>query len=234
VFFENTSADAECDLAMTSAAGSLRKPSCWDGSCLSFAKTERVGAINVEIRSAGSGMIKHVDSIQAQLKALAFADPNQLAQRGVVFKPTYGRVSDRGVIPLAWTLDHVGPLCKTVEDAALVLNAIVGYDESDPSSVNIPVIDSTQRTNAPLIPTQAPVANTGRGAAPAGGGGNTTAPFNIYGIPTISIPCGFTSIGLPIGLQISGAHFAESTVIAIAHAYERATDWHLKHPPLPA
>src|SRR5207247_497556 len=59
---------------------------------------------------------------------------------GIVgFKPTYGRVSNRGVIPMAWTLDHVGPMCKTVEDAALVLAAIAGYDPLDPTSVDAPV-----------------------------------------------------------------------------------------------
>src|SRR5579871_894879 len=61
---------------------------------------------------------------------------------GVVgFKPTYGRVSNRGVVPLSWTLDHVGPLCRTVEDAALMLAAIAGYDEQDPTTINTPVPD---------------------------------------------------------------------------------------------
>src|SRR6202030_1447378 len=57
------------------------------------------------------------------------------------FKSTYGRVSNRGVIPLSWTLDHVGPLCRTVEDAALLLGAIAGYDELDPTTVDVPVPD---------------------------------------------------------------------------------------------
>jgi aspartyl-tRNA(Asn)/glutamyl-tRNA(Gln) amidotransferase subunit A len=61
-----------------------------------------------------------------------------------------------------------------------------------------------------------------------------TSPFDIYGLPTISIPCGFTGAGLPIGLQISGAPLAESTVLALAHAYEQATEWHTKRPALPA
>src|SRR5262249_13345040 len=61
---------------------------------------------------------------------------------GVVgFKPTYGRVSNRGVIPMSWTLDHVGPICKTVEDAALMLRVIAGYDPLDPASVDVPVAD---------------------------------------------------------------------------------------------
>ena len=54
---------------------------------------------------------------------------------GVVgLKASYGRVSNRGVIPLSRTHDHVGPLCKTVEDAALMLGAIAGYDDQDPTT----------------------------------------------------------------------------------------------------
>ena len=290
---------------------------------------------------------------------------------GIVgFKPTYGRVSTRGVIPMAWTLDHVGPMCKTVEDAALMLAAIAGHDARDPTSVDAPVPDysrairtetrklrvgvartpffeglnaevakaveaaidvlrrltagvrdvdvpaagniatvwnpeiyayhlpwitktpelyqaatrnliqgagkasaaayaqarrdvdavrqdiqkvfasvdvlitPTQRGVAqPIAPAQPPPAGErgggpaaggrGTGPAPAGGGGIVnTAAFDIYGLPTISVPCGFSSAGLPIGLQISGNHFAESTVLALAHAYEQATDWHRRRPGL--
>jgi aspartyl-tRNA(Asn)/glutamyl-tRNA(Gln) amidotransferase subunit A len=281
---------------------------------------------------------------------------------GIVgLKPTYGRVSNRGVIPMAWTLDHVGPMCKTVEDAALMLNLIAGYDELDPVSVDVPVADysrairipvskfrvgvprmpffdgldpevmkavetaigvlrkltasvknvqvpstgniadvwnpeiyayhaswigktpelyqdatraliqragdgnpaayaqarhqvdvvrrdikkvfadvdvlvtPTQRTPPGRIVPQQPPANARRGGAAAGTGGGgivNTGAFDIYGLPTISLPCGFTSSGLPIGLQISGAHFAEPTVIALAHAYEQATEWHKKRPTL--
>ncbi|MEJ2600156.1 MAG: amidase, partial [Anaerolineales bacterium] len=61
---------------------------------------------------------------------------------GVVgLKPTFGRVSLRGVIPLSWNLDHVGPLARSVRDAAILLQAIAGYDAQDPASVNVPVPD---------------------------------------------------------------------------------------------
>lgn len=61
---------------------------------------------------------------------------------GVVgLKPTYGRVSTRGVIPLSWNLDHVGPIATTVEDAALLLQLIAGYDVDDPCSVDKPTDD---------------------------------------------------------------------------------------------
>jgi aspartyl-tRNA(Asn)/glutamyl-tRNA(Gln) amidotransferase subunit A len=271
---------------------------------------------------------------------------------GIVgLKPTYGRVSNRGVVPMAWTLDHVGPMCKTVEDAALMLAAIAGYDPLEPTSVDAPVADYVRAIGAPTsklrvgvarkpffdglnpevakavetaidvirkmtarvvdvdIPAAGNIADvwnseiyayhqpwitktpelyqdatrnliqgasktgsatyanarrqvdvvrreirnvfstvdllitpTQRGVAqpiagpPAGGGGPggliNTAAFDIYGLPTISVPCGFSSAGLPIGLQISGNHFAESTVLTLAHAYEQATEWHTRRPAL--
>jgi aspartyl-tRNA(Asn)/glutamyl-tRNA(Gln) amidotransferase subunit A len=279
---------------------------------------------------------------------------------GIVgFKPTYGRVSNRGVIPMAWTLDHVGPMCKTVEDAALMLTAIAGYDALDPTSVDAPVADysrairmetsklrvgvartpffdnldpevskaveaaldvvrsltarvmdvevprpgniadvwnaeiyayhlpwitktpelyqtatraliegagkanaatyaqarrqvdvvrrevqkvfatvdvlitPTQRGVAqPIVPPQTTSTGGGAPAPGAGGGLVNTAAFDLYGLPTISVPCGFSASGLPIGLQISGNHFSESTVLALAHTYEQATEWHKRRPML--
>ena len=59
----------------------------------------------------------------------------------VGLKPTYGRVSRFGTLPLAFSLDHMGPLARTVRDAALVLNAIAGYDPRDPASAERPVED---------------------------------------------------------------------------------------------
>ncbi len=56
-------------------------------------------------------------------------------------KPTYGRVSRRGVFPLSWTLDHCGPLARSVEDCAIALQVMAGFDEVDPASADIQVID---------------------------------------------------------------------------------------------
>ena len=280
---------------------------------------------------------------------------------GVVgFKPTYGRVSIRGIVPLVWSMDHCGPLVRTVEDAAMVLQHIAGYDRLDVSSVERPVpnylsaigaqvsqfrlglpprfydtLDEdvaravedaigllnkiTKGSREIVLPS---LVDTGVGATsgPVGGaesyayhepyitrdrsayqpqtlriferGAQTkasdyirswrelqlirrtvddvfqevdllvtptrrrtprtvdaeikrassekplppdpenTRPFNAYGIPTISIPCGFSKDGLPIGLQISGRHFEEINVLALAHAYEQATEWHKRVPPL--
>ena len=57
-----------------------------------------------------------------------------------------------------------------------------------------------------------------------------TLPFDVFGIPTISVPCGFTRAGLPIGLQIIGPRLGEARVLALAHAYEQATEWHRREP----
>ena len=57
-----------------------------------------------------------------------------------------------------------------------------------------------------------------------------TSPFDVLGLPALSLPCGFTAAGLPVGLQIVGAPFAESTVLTLAHAYEQATQWHRRKP----
>jgi len=55
-------------------------------------------------------------------------------------------------------------------------------------------------------------------------------PFNLTGLPALSIPCGFTSTGLPIGLQIAGKPFDEATVLRVGHAYEQQSDWHRRQP----
>ncbi len=282
---------------------------------------------------------------------------------GIVgLKPTYGRVSTRGVFPLSWSLDHVGPICRNVRDAALMLEAIAGYDALDPTCVDWPTEPYAQYANAlsrktdfsigvrmgvarqpffadldrdielaineaievirrmshissqvievdlPSVPTavqapevyavhkdyyanspelyrpwmrarlaQAATADTvayvtdrfalerarrkvndvfaevdllitptspvppitieeasNMSPNPAGEVWlRNTRPFNAYGLPTISIPTGFTSAGLPIGLQIAGPRFGEGSVLAFAHAFEQATDWHKRAPTLP-
>ena len=259
---------------------------------------------------------------------------------GIVgLKPTYGRVSTRGVFPLSPSLDHVGTLCRNVTDTALMLEAIAGYDELDPTSVNVPVdsytkaLDVTSRPrigivrrpffenldpdiehamsealkqiaglSSDLIEVDLP-ATPGAVQAPevyavhskyfatspdlygrwmrerleqaatidavtyiearqelerlrrsVGGvfskvdflvtpttlvppitieeasnmspvpAGEVwlwnTRPFNAYGFPTISIPCGFTRTGLPVGLQVSGPNFGEGSLLSFAHAFE--------------
>ena len=272
---------------------------------------------------------------------------------GVVgMKPTFGRVSKSGAFPLAWTLDHVGPLSRTVEDNAFLLNALAGYDAQDPFSVDrlaedftrnlrrsvrggvvglptshyfehvedeverrvreavevfrslgadvreveIPHLPETLKAQRIILAVEAytiheerlkneperfgdeiserlrdaehlkahryakaqhvtkrrsleeferilgevdvlltpttPIAATKIGQREVNVGGHEelvfsaltrfTGPTNLNGLPSLSVPCGLTSTGLPIGLQIIGRPFDEATVYRYGHAYETA------------
>ena len=273
---------------------------------------------------------------------------------GIVgLKPTYGRVSLRGVIPLSWNLDHAGPMARQVRDVALILQALAGYDPEDPYSIDAPVDDYLSEIdggvkgmrlalvrgeyfeqNHPEV--QAALEQAARdlssigahvdeiedpglySAALANGmmttadaaayhherlvekpgdfgadvlrrlrGGEDlpmrdyimarrtqtllrrqfarlferfdglllpttpvtappiegpdavelarlltryTAPFNLTGLPALSLPCGFDLNGLPVGLQIVGPAWGERQVLQIGYAYEQIHRWYLKEP----
>jgi aspartyl-tRNA(Asn)/glutamyl-tRNA(Gln) amidotransferase subunit A len=273
---------------------------------------------------------------------------------GIVgFKPTYGRVSTRGVFPLSWNLDHVGPLTACVRDAAIILQVISVYDAVDPGSIKMltgdylghlvddisgrkialgvgeyveaadPEVLSAVHETAKVFQSlgckiqevnvdwmrEAALANStmtrSDGAAVHRDrlrehpemfgedilirlqqGANTTsteyalarraqteikkkcelffesynfllvpstpiaapfiagndaveqaarltrftAPFNLTGLPAVSLPCGFTKDGLPIGLQIVGRAWADAKVLNAAYAYEQAAEWHTQKP----
>lgn len=273
---------------------------------------------------------------------------------GVVgIKPTYGRVSARGIIPLSASLDHIGPITATVADSAAVLQAIAGFDVADPTSVDAPAADYSAGLREPprairigvpraffyddvdseiaaavenaiallrdlvgeVRECEVPVPTDRRlqsaeayafhaelvGRSPElyqpetlrriQAGANVSAqeireqrqelmelrrgvariftdfdvlvtpttpipaasiseleenpdllrphelvllrntrPFNVLGSPAISVPCGFSKAGLPIGLQISGAPWQEAQVLQLAYAYEQATEWHKREP----
>src|SRR5438128_4669580 len=281
---------------------------------------------------------------------------------GIVgLKPTYGLVSTRGVIPLAWSLDHAGPMTRTVADAAIMLQALAGYDQEEITSRQFVVPNyttalrgrtlqvrlgisrefffesldseietavnealgvlrklaaSTKEIALPVNSITDPTVNAAEAydyhadfvakkpeqyqpptLAQIRGGADirtvdyimahrelaglrrgvrqtfetvdaivtpttpiapptiaafdsayrdpavpnsisdirrltlrNTSPFNKYGLPTISVPCGFTRNRLPIGLQISGPNGGEAAVLQLAHAYEQATEWHKRRP----
>jgi aspartyl-tRNA(Asn)/glutamyl-tRNA(Gln) amidotransferase subunit A len=276
---------------------------------------------------------------------------------GVVgLKPTYGRVSLRGIFPLSWNLDHAGPLTRGVADAALLLQIMAGYDEGDPSSADVPVDDylknitagvkgwkialavgdfieasraevleavrqaarvfealgakvrevdmfwlreaalaNGQMTQAdgaafhrerlktnpelfgadvrqrletgrdlssgeyalarrkqaeirrrcesffheydvlvlPTTPIPAlPIDEIENSASQAPALTRFTAPFNLSGLPALSVPCGFTLDDLPIGLQIVSGPWQEVKVLQAGHAYEQGTTWHKQKPAL--
>ena len=56
--------------------------------------------------------------------------------------------------------------------------------------------------------------------------------INLTGVPAMSIPCGFSNTGLPVGLQLVGKPFAETTVLRVGYTYQQAAGWHQKHPPI--
>lgn len=271
---------------------------------------------------------------------------------GVVgLKPTFGAVSTRGVIPLSQSLDHVGTIARTVEDAAIIFQAIAketdvvqGWGSASPVRIEDPpahklriavprkffceeldpeVASAFEQALSVLstmsdiseinleVPTdrtlqkaesyayhcefvrQSPELyqpetlrriRTGEGISPEDAAQckrelqearkqiasvfndvdllitpttptpapviselkanpdllrprelallRNTRPMNVWGLPAISVPCGFTQSGLPIGLQIIGPHGGESEVLQLAHAYEQATAWHQHLPNL--
>lgn len=273
---------------------------------------------------------------------------------GIVgFKPSYGLVSIRGVIPLSWSYDHVGPMTRTVADAAALLQVLAGYDEREihslefeesdyvaaleasPSGLRIGVprkhfwtdlddeisrsldealsmltslvteikeltipVDEDRtvfkgesfavhqkylaakseqyqpetlrriRSGADVSATEyihkfqelqtmrrcagelfkdidlivtptSPVLPPRFSAIEADPSTlrpmeltmlKNTRPFNVLGLPTISVPCGFSKAGLPIGMQITGSLGNEALVLSLAHAYQRETGWHKLRP----
>jgi aspartyl-tRNA(Asn)/glutamyl-tRNA(Gln) amidotransferase subunit A len=274
---------------------------------------------------------------------------------GVVgLKPTFGRVSRHGVHPLAWTLDHPGPMARTVRDVALLLEAIAGPDSDDPATLSAPppsryaalldehdgavtglrvgipdryftdgvdpeaeelyrialrvletvgchvreirlppefeagmeaheviatsevaavhidryrarpddygtklraTIETGVHIPAPtyvraqqirtvvvrglravLREVDAIATPAALGPAPEGlastGAPVLNRPFSFTGFPSLNVPCGFTEAGLPVGLQLAGRPFDEATVLRIAAAYEGATGWGRRVPPL--
>lgn len=275
---------------------------------------------------------------------------------GIVgLKPTHGLVSIRGIVPLVWTLDHCGPMTRTVEDSAIVLQVLAGYDSGDLHSNERPIpdyvaemkkpvkslrlgvlrvpffdhvepdvrasveaaIDATMKMTAGAKEVTLPdlrgvtmggemyayhdeIYRTGQGRyqiplrrilksgseakafeyvqgwrklmtlrreihawfnkhevdllvlptlrrdprkvddsiklaeseKPRNPELANTSEFNVLGIPAITVPCGFTATKLPVGLMIAGRPWAEGQVLALAHAYERATLWHTQRPPL--
>jgi Asp-tRNA(Asn)/Glu-tRNA(Gln) amidotransferase A subunit family amidase len=71
---------------------------------------------------------------------------------------------------------------------------------------------------------------TAAGHEVVGGLLRLTFPFNIGGQPAMTVPCGFSSGGLPMGLQIAARRYDEATVLRLGHAYQRDSDWHLRQP----
>ena len=98
-------------------------------------------------------------------------------------------------------------------------------------SVDVLVMPTSSIPASP-IPEKAGVASKEEFLEMLGGRRSFTAPFNLASVPALSINCGFTPGNLPVGLQIAGRPFDEETVFRVAYAYEQATDWHTRRPPV--
>jgi aspartyl-tRNA(Asn)/glutamyl-tRNA(Gln) amidotransferase subunit A len=95
-------------------------------------------------------------------------------------------------------------------------------------------VDVLVTPTTPMLPPGVAQAIDDPGTPPPGGVApslRNTQQFDIFGLPSISIPCGFSRDGMPIGLEISGPRLGEPVVLAVARAYEQATDWHKRMPP---
>ena len=94
------------------------------------------------------------------------------------------------------------------------------------------VVLPTSPTGAPLLPTEAGIKSQEDARSRISGVRNFTGAFNVANLPALSIPCGFTEDNLPLSLQLVGKPMADGLLMRVAHAYQQATDWHLRRPPL--
>jgi aspartyl-tRNA(Asn)/glutamyl-tRNA(Gln) amidotransferase subunit A len=130
---------------------------------------------------------------------------------GVVgLKPTYGRVSLRGIMPLSWNLDHAGPMTRTVRDAGLMLNAMAGYDARDPVSADIPVKDYASLTRASLKGVRIGLAEEGYM--------DFAAPDNVLAVREA------VSVFQSLGANVEGVNFAWLTEAARANGVMTPAD----------
>ena len=97
--------------------------------------------------------------------------------------------------------------------------------------VDVLVMPTTSIPASP-IPTQAGIGSKEEVLKMYAGRRSFTAPFNLASVPALSVNCGFTPQNLPVGLQIAGKPFDEGTLLQVAYAYEQATDWHTRRPPI--
>jgi aspartyl-tRNA(Asn)/glutamyl-tRNA(Gln) amidotransferase subunit A len=198
-------------------------------------------AKEVELPStAGMGMnaetlAYHEDYFRA--KSDLYQPPTRKTIEGIVL----AHQSAEDYIRARWAMEE---LRRTIDDHFTGFDLVVmATAKNEPPLLNDMLKRNLQNVQG-LLPAAGATGGGGRngtgtaargGAAAAGGGGGSTFAMNAYdtyGIPSISIPCGFTQDGLPVGLMICGPHFSESKIFALAAAYQKATKWHLMKPPI--
>ncbi len=155
-------------------------------------------------------------------EAAAWHHPT-LATRGTEYDPgTRRRLVTAALLPA--TLAQQAARARAAIRAQ-VWDALARYDV---------LLAPTGPTAAPPIAAaRAPIASRAEAARRFFNRRSYTTPASLAGVPALSLPCGFTAGGLPIGLQLIGRRFDEATLLRAARAYERATDWRARRPPLP-
>ncbi len=103
--------------------------------------------------------------------------------------------------------------------------------ENDRNSISAILFKDCDVVMLPVTTTITPTITAASKMGPFALEGINTEPFSSFGLPAMSIPCGFSSNNMPLGLQIVGPRFGEDVVLYVAVKYEKATSWHLKHPP---
>jgi aspartyl-tRNA(Asn)/glutamyl-tRNA(Gln) amidotransferase subunit A len=126
-------------------------------------------------------------------------------------------------------LEYTELLRRTIDDAFTDFDLVVmPTQKTEPPLLDDMIKRNLMNVEGLLPPSE--MAPGAGGGGPSGGGISSVGAYDAYGIPSLSIPCGFTQDGLPVGLMICGPHFTESKIFALAAAYEKATQWHLKKP----
>lgn len=156
-------------------------------------------------------------------------------EKSELYQPTTRKRLEQSALAHQSAVDYVRQLeamellRRTIDDAFTDFDLVVMPTlKTEP-----PLLDDMIRRNIMMVEGLLPPSESAPGAGGSGGAGiSSVGAYDAYGIPSLSIPCGFTQAGLPVGLMICGPHFTESKIFALAAAYEKATQWHLKKPPL--
>lgn len=152
---------------------------------------------------------RHAGSYSLQTRGVLEGTTKELNDPG---QTSAGKVAD--VVRANWQLAR---LRKTIDDAFTDFDLVVlSTNRADPRTI----ADELKREEAPQPTEPEELFNS--------------LAFDLYGIPALSVPCGFSPAGLPIGLMIAGPRFSEAAVLALGRAYEQATTWHTRRPPLTA
>jgi len=145
-----------------------------------------------------------------------------LRHRGAEYdEGTRRRLLTAGLLPAA--LVHKAQQARALIRRQL-LDALATHD--------VLVAPTAHRPAPPIASSTTPITSTAEAAARFFTRRSFTTPAALAGVPALAVPCGFSTSGLPLSLQIIGRRFDDATVLRVGHAYEQATEWHRRRPPV--